>query len=166
MSNKWLRISLVAQVVLAIYFQLIQWIPLGKWNYQPGNSSLIQQCLTGKIDISDIGFTLLFALPVLLFYLAYRKRYIWLMWVGLVGYSGWLILEIQTWWVNYIFGASDGWMKTYNRVFSESTKILPSFGRHLAPDGMHLMIQLLLVIVVASLLTGLIAPRLKGSAAS
>lgn len=30
-------------------------------------------------------------------------------------------------------------------------KILPSFGNHVAPDGMHLMIQVLLV---AALITG------------
>ena len=36
---QWLRVSLFAQAILAGYFQLFQWVPLGAWNNQcPSNN--------------------------------------------------------------------------------------------------------------------------------
>ncbi len=74
----------------------------------------------------------------------------------MVGYIVWLALQIQTWWVNYLFGASENWQRVYRRVFSRTLKILPSFGNHLAPDAMHFLMQLLLAAVIASGLIGLL----------
>jgi hypothetical protein len=81
------------------------------------------------------------------------------MWLGVAGYAGWLYLQIQTWWVPYLFGASDHWQEVYHQVFAYSTKILPSFGNHLAPDAMHLTIQLLLLVILTSLIVGLVQIR-------
>lgn len=135
---------------------MVQWIPLGKWNFQPGFEPLMIQAFQGRVGIQDVAVVGLFALPVLVFWFARWKELTWLMWLGLLGYSGWLALEIQTWWIAYIFGASDTWMGVYQRVFSQSVQILPSFGRHLAPDGLHLVLQILLVVVVFSALLGLL----------
>ena len=150
---KYLRLSLATQFLLAVYFQIINWFPLGHWNYQPGFVPLIN---SPAIEIGDVGGLSLFVLPFLLFALAYRRNWKWLLWVGVVGYAGWLYLQIQTWWVPYLFGASLRWQEVYHRVFAYSTKILPSFGNHLAPDAMHLTIQLLLLVIVASLIVGLL----------
>jgi hypothetical protein len=150
MKTDWLRVSFVTQIALMIYFQLVQWIPLGSWNYQPGFEPLIIRAIHRQLEIRDVAGVGIFALPVLLFWFARLKRITWLVWIGLLGYAAWLALEIQTWWIAYIFGASDAWLKIYQRVFSQSTKILPSFGRHLAPDGMHLFLQLLLAVIVIS----------------
>lgn len=81
------------------------------------------------------------------------------MWVGAVGYTAWFYLQLQTWWVPYLFGASEHWQEIYHRVFAHSTKILPSFGNHLAPDAMHLVIQLLLLVIITSLIVGLVQTR-------
>jgi hypothetical protein len=162
MKTKWLRVSFIAQVVLALYFQIVQWIPLGKWNYQPGFDPLVVQAFHGRIDIQDIAFVGVFTLPVLVFWFARGRGLIWIMWVGLLGYVGWLAMEIQTWWIAYIFGASDTWMSVYQRVFSQSVKLLPSFGRHLAPDGLHFVLQVLLAVVVLSTLLGLVDHRRAG----
>ena len=78
------------------------------------------------------------------------------MWVGAIGYTIWIYLQIQTWWIPYLFGASEQWQKIYHRVFAYSTKILPSIGNHLAPDAMHLTIQLLLIVIVTSTIVGLV----------
>lgn len=155
-GDKFLRFSLVVQVLLAIYFQVINWFSLGPWNYQPGFVPLLSR---DKIEWGDIASIGLFLLPVLLFSLAYWKRWHWLMWIGVVGYGAWLYFQIQTWWIPYLFGASPHWEDIYKRVFSRSTKILPSFGRHLAPDAMHLTIQLLLIVIVITLLVGLLRSR-------
>ena len=42
------------------------------------------------------------------------------------------------------------------RVFGRTLKILPSWGNHLAPDAMHLMMQLLLVAVIVCGVVGLV----------
>jgi len=158
-KRDWIRISLFAQIALVVYFQIIVWFPLGEWNHQQGFSPLVLQAANGQLQIGDIALALAFTLPVFFFYLAYRKQYVWLIWMCLIGYCIWLVLQFKTWWLAYIFGASDSWYKIYRRVFSESTNLLPSFGRHLAPDAMHLVLQLLLLLVVFSLSIGVIQRR-------
>jgi hypothetical protein len=155
---KYLRISIVAQLLLAIYFQLINWFRLGSWNFQPGFVPLFN---SDKIDLSDLVLLIAFILPFLLFLFAYWRRWNWLMWIGTIGYCVWFFLQIKTWWVPYLFGASSHWQEVYNRVFAQSTKILPSFGNHLAPDAMHLTIQLLLLVIIVSSILGLLQDRRK-----
>jgi hypothetical protein len=152
---KYLRISLAAQFLLAVYFQMINWFSLGAWNNQPDFVPLISSVMSGTIEWVDIGIVGAFLLPFFLFLLAFWRQWRWLMWVGALGYTFWLYLQIQTWWIPYLFGASDHWQEVYHRVFAHSTNILPSFGNHLAPDAMHLTIQLLLCIIVASSIVGL-----------
>ena len=153
---KYLRISLVAQFLLAVYFQIVNWFSLGSWNYQRGFDPMFSSVTSGKIPWGDIGILSLFLLPFLLFALAYWRRWNWLMWIGLIGYTIWLYLQVQTWLVPYFFGASENWQQIYHRVFAHTTKILPSFGNHLAPDAMHLTIQLLLFVIVISTIVGLL----------
>jgi hypothetical protein len=153
---KYLRISLGTQFLLAIYFQMINWFSLGSWNYQPGFVPMYSSVISGKIQWGDVGILCTFLLPFLLFALAFWRRWYWLMWVGVVGYSAWLYLQVQTWWVPYLFGASEHWQEIYHRVFAYSTKILPSYGNHLAPDAMHLTIQLFLVLIVTNAIVGLV----------
>ena len=78
------------------------------------------------------------------------------MWSCTLGYAIWLALQVKTWWVAYALGASDSWELVYRRVFSQSTQLLPSFGRHLPPDGMHLVLQILLTAVVVFAGVGLL----------
>ncbi len=153
---KYLRISLATQFLLAGYFQIVNWFSLGSWNYQPGFVPMFSSVISGKFLWGDIGILGVFLLPFLLFVLAYWKRWNWLMWVGSIGYTAWLYLQVQTWWVPYLFGASKNWQEIYHRVFAQSMKILPSFGNHLAPDAMHLTIQLLLFVIVISTIVGLV----------
>jgi hypothetical protein len=149
----YLRISLAAQLLLAIYFQMIIWFSLGLWNYQPGFVPLLS---SDKIKLGNIVMVNAYLLPFLIFSFAYWRQWKWLMWAGTIGYGVWLYLQFQTWWIPYLFGASPHWQEIYNRVFAHSTKILPSFGNHLAPDAMHLTIQLLLIIIVISSTVGLV----------
>lgn len=116
------------------------------------NRSAGHAAVQGRLQPADVAFVLAFALPLVIGWVAYARRLVWLKWLCIAGYAAWLGLQIQTWWVAYIFGASDTWTSTCRRVFSESTQILPSSGRHLAPDGVHFVLQLLLLIVVGALL--------------
>jgi hypothetical protein len=153
---KWLRASLFFQAFLALYFQLIQWLPLGNWNYQPGFTPLGAEAIQGRATASDILLVTAFLAPFVVFLFAYSRGVRWLMWICALGYAIWLALQIKTWWVAYAFGASDSWMEVYRRVFSHSTQLLPTFGRHLPPDGMHLVLQVLLMATVVSAVIGLL----------
>jgi hypothetical protein len=158
---KWLRASLFAQAILALYFQVIQWLPLGSWNYQPGFTPLGVQAIHGRATALDVLLMTAFVAPFVLFWIAYRRGWRWLMWIGSLGYTIWLALQVKTWWVAYAFGASDSWMRVYRRVFSHSTQLLPSFGRHLPPDGMHLVLQVLLTAAVVLALVGLLKTSVR-----
>lgn len=153
---KYLRISLATQFLLAAYFQVINWFPLGQWNCQTGFVPLLTSVTSGKVAWGDIGSVSVFSFPFLAFIFAYWRRWTWVMWAGVFGYFCWFYLQFQTWWVAYLFGASDRWRETYYRVFAHTTKVLPSFGDHLAPDAMHLTIQLLLLVIITSLIVGLV----------
>ncbi len=152
----WLRASLFAQAILALYFQVIQWLPLGGWNYQPGFTPFGVEVIHGRAAWQDFLLLGAFTVPFLLFWFAYARGLRWLMTLGILGYGIWLALQVKTWWVAYAFGASDARARVYERVFSHSTQVLPSWGRHLPPDGMHLVLQLLLVAVVGCGVLGLV----------
>jgi hypothetical protein len=153
---KWLKASLFSQAILALYFQVIQWLPLGRWNYQPGFTPFGVQVIHGNATGQNFLLLAAFIMPFLVFWVAYSRGLRWLMWLGVLGYGSWLALQIKTWWIAYAFGASDSWLRVYQRVFSRSTQLLPSFGRHLPPDGLHLVLHLLLAIVVVFTVLGLL----------
>ena len=66
----------------------------------------------------------------------------------------WLALQIQSWWIPYIFGTDVSWQLAYAK--GPTTKVLPSFGHHVAPDGMHFVIS---VLIVAAMVTGIIGVK-------
>jgi len=150
MDAIWLRRSLAAQVILAAYFQAFTWFPLGSLNDQGGihNRPLVEQIKSGTATFGDAAFALAFVVPVVLFLVGYRRHLRLVLWLSIVFYVVWFALQVQGWWVAYIFGASENWQRVYHRVFGRTLKILPSWGNHLAPDAMHLMMQLLLVAVI------------------
>ena len=128
----YLKASLVMQIVLAIYFEAVVWVPLGAWNNQPGKR-LIEVVQSGEAPLAAVGFAGVMLLPVLMFALAYWRQWFWLMWVGLAGYGAWAVLQMQSWWIPYILGADARALR--NQKFLErTTKILPSFSNHPAPE--------------------------------
>jgi hypothetical protein len=80
---------------------VILWFPLGPCNDKPGKR-LITLLKEGQA-FGVPGFALAMLLPVLLFALAIWKRWIWLVWVGLIGNGFWAAMQIQSWWVPWIF---------------------------------------------------------------
>lgn len=125
-----------------MYFELCAWVPLGVWNDQPGRDR--------PVSFGEAAFNLFFGLAPILLSLAFLKRFRVLMWAGLVFYVVWLALQLLGWWVPYLFGASPQHAEMYERVFSQTYKFLPTIGDHLAPDAMHTVLQILLVIVLVS----------------
>lgn len=152
----WLRTSFVVQMVLATYFQLVLWFPLGSWNAQRGKR-LIQLMEEGQ-GMAALGFSLTMLLPVLLFGLALRKRWVWLMWVGLVGYGFWAIMQIQSWWIPWISGADQRALQNQQSL-QKTFKLFSSTPNHPAPDAMHFVLDILIFSAVATLAAGLVWTR-------
>lgn len=150
------RHALIWQVALAAYMQLIAWIPLGKWNFQPCCPPASRQIRAGTLTLVDALELLAFLLPLAFFWIGARLRWRWAMWIALAAYAIWLGLQLFTWWPPYIFGASPHWVGVYARAFAQETQVLPRWGNHLPPDGMHFVLQILLT---GSLITGWRAAR-------
>ena len=159
-SMKWLRASLVTQIILAAYFQAVLWFPLGSWNDQPGKR-LIALLSEGQA-VAALGFAMTMLLPLLLFALALWRHWVWLMWIGLIGYGAWAVLQIQSWWIPWIFGADQRALN--NQKFLQKTyKFFPSSVGHPAPDAMHFVLDLLLFLVVVTIALGLLETRRRSA---
>jgi len=160
----YLKAALAAQFILAFYFQAILWFSLGAWNDQPGER-LLAVVKSGEAPFAAFAFAFLMFLPSLLFALAYWRRWFWLIWLGLFGNIVWGVMQVQSWWIPYIFGADARALK--NQTFLERTyKILPSSPNHPAPDAMHLVLDMLLLSIVALTVMGLVKIRRKSRSPS
>jgi len=140
--------------LLAIYLWLITCIPLGNWNRQHDRTLFETLARGGKLDVGDVIFLALVVLPAILFWVGYQKRNLWFAIVALVLDAVWLVLQIQSWWIPYIFVTDVSWQLAYAK--GRTTKVLPSFGNHVAPDGMHFVIS---VLIVAAMITGIVGLR-------
>ncbi|MGE5113964.1 MAG: hypothetical protein ACM3JB_24140 [Acidobacteriaceae bacterium] len=144
MDSRWRKAALVSQSLLLIYFEICTWIPLGAWNGQWAYPE--EQSFSTSIGPLAIGL----GTAVLIVATALRIR--WLMWIGIIGHSTWFIAQATSIWPPYFVGASPQYAAMYSRVWGRTTKILPSWGDHLAPDAMHVFIQvLLLALLVATI---------------
>ncbi len=92
--------------------------------------------------------------PALLFWVAYRYRKFWFAVAALAFDLLWSVMQIQSWWIPYLLGTTKLWQFQYAK--GSTTKVLPSFGNHTAPDGMHFLIH---VFLAAALITGVRALR-------
>lgn len=150
MRDRWRKSALVAQSVLLVYFQVCMWLPLGGWNgvqHFP-----VQSLKTAPFPIA-VGFgTALLIIATLL-------RIRWLMWIGVVGHLAWFSAQGATLWPPYIFGASPQYAAMYSRAWGTTTRLLPNWGNHLAPNAMHLFIQALLVAVLVTTVSSILSIR-------
>ena len=145
-----IKLSLWLHFSLTAYLWLIDLIPLGNWNYQQ-DDYLLTALIKGKgIDAADVGLLVFITLPAVLFWVGYKKRNIWFCIAALLVDAIWLVMQILSWWVPYIAGTNKTWQLEYAN--SPTTKILPSFGNHVAPDAMHFVIHALLI---SELITGI-----------
>lgn len=142
--------ALAWQVALAVYMQLVSWVPLGRWNYQPCCPTGLVQLRRGTLSAGDAAPLILFLLPAVFFWLGVRRRWRWAMALAVLATGVWLALQIWSWWIPYILGASEQWSRVYARAFAQATAVLPRWGNHLPPDGMHLVLQALLIGTVAT----------------
>jgi uncharacterized membrane protein (DUF485 family) len=135
--------TLAAQLLLLVYFELCVLIPLGRWNAQAGNGVPFSP---GNVML---GAAIGLAQLLLLIGTVLRLRP--LLWFGLLGDTVWLVLHFHSLWIPYIAGASPQYARMYERVFGRTAKLLPNFGAHLAPDAMHIFIDVFVIAVIVTL---------------
>jgi hypothetical protein len=150
----WTRRSAWLHWILTGYLWLIAWFPLGNWNRQ-SDENLLPQLLEGKgLHLDDLFALAFVTAPAVLFWVGYRYRKVWFAVAALAFDAFWGFMQIQSWWVPYILGTNEPWQLKYAK--GATTKVLPSFGHHVAPDGMHFAIHVLLILAFA---TGISALR-------
>ncbi len=137
------RVAVAAQLTLLVYFELCVLVPLGNWNKQPG--------MEKAFSPANIMFGGMIAAAQILLLVGTIWRVRALLWLGLVGDTIWLFLHGGSLWTPYVRGASPEYAQMYARVFGRTTKLLPNFGNHLAPDAMHIFIDVFLVVVIVTL---------------
>ena len=141
--------------------QLISWVPLGRWNYQPCCPTGLESLRRGTLTAADAIGAAAFLLPVVVFWVGARREWRWAMWLAVVATAVWLGLQLATWWPPYLLGASDRWSQVYARAFADSTPILPRWGNHLPPDAAHFTLQVLLAGSVVTGVLALLPPRTR-----
>jgi hypothetical protein len=135
----WQRTTVRVQLALLVYLQLCAWLPITAWNGQH------------DFDVPDVMYLAMGVLQAL-FAFGFARWNRWLVGIGLVGYLAWLYLQIDGWWIPYVAGYSPGGRAFYAKYFAETWKPLPSWGDHLAPDAMHVILQVLIVAAIATAL--------------
>ena len=151
-------------IFLAAYLWLIAAVPLGNWNKQFGQY-LLTALLQGRhIEPGDAGFLIFVMLPAILAILAWRRRSLWLLISALLWDLIWLAMQVQSWWIPYAFGTNRQWQLQYAK--GPDTRILPSFGNHVAPDAIHFLITVLLVVAMSTGIAALRQLRSNGRPAS
>ena len=137
--------------LLSGYLWIVASVPLGNWNRQR-DELLLSALLHGHgIAVADPAMLAFISLPAVFCWIAYRRRSVRFAGLALAFDAAWLGMQIRSWWVPYVLGTPNGWQVTY--AHGPTTKLLPSFGNHLAPDAMHFTIHVLLAgaVVMAAL---------------
>lgn len=141
-----IRTSVVSQAILLGYLGIIEWVNLYPWNdIRRGNGQEVLDIVLGVVMLACIAAT------------ARRLRTGVI--VASVVYLAWLGLQITTFWIPYVNGASPRWQRIHAANFAQTVQWLPTSGTHLPPDASHFVLQLLLVVALVT--TVVAAARLK-----
>lgn len=131
------RAAILFQVALGAYLQIVEWIPLGRWNnVANGNGQ-------GQLDV-------IIAICQIVILIFFWRHWRWLMAVGVAVNVWWAWMEIQFWWIPYFFGGSAQWMEVYNHWFKNTWKFLPAIDGHPIPDAEHTVLMALIFCVIVS----------------
>jgi len=124
------RRAAIALLMLGVYLEGMEWVDLYPWNNIRGGN--------GQETLDYIIAGVVIALAA---WLWRGGRVPALVSAALT--AAWTWLQISTWWLPYIEGASPGWKRVYVKWFANCVQILPASPNHLPPDANHIVLQLL-----------------------
>lgn len=135
-EQRLLNAAVAIQLILLLYLEVVEWVNLYPWNdNRSGNSQPI-------LDFA-LGFIVLVGA-----FATYRRRKPGIVAI-IVLYVLWLGLQVISFWIPYVAGASESWRKVYEANFAQTVQWLPRMGNHFPPDANHVVLQLLLVAAIA-----------------
>jgi hypothetical protein len=144
-ARKWIKISLILQIAIILYWEITQYVNLFPYNDVVGLD--FHDNLTASLanDVPKICIIIVFLLG-----LRWLKNpwFPWFVASSVIYYMVFLGIQISIWWGRYLFGASAKELQDYNEKFGETIKILPSFGNHVPPDLQHLVLQTITVTII------------------
>ena len=126
-----MKAILILQILLLVYHQIttaVDLFPFNSARFYSAKEKLIE-CVVNAV---------LMSLPVIGF--AFQNKY--LMNFAAVYYFVLFAIELKTWWVPYIFGASDEWKDTYARLHSQTIIVLPKIKDNPIPNLEHVVLHL------------------------
>lgn len=130
------RCAALAVLTLGVYLQVVEWIDLYPWNdVRTGNGQEMLDLMLAPLTV------------MLVAWLWTSRR--WGPLTAAIALMVWAGLQVTTWWSPYVWGASPGWRRTYDRWFADTVQVLPNDGVHLPPDANHLVLQALIVAALA-----------------
>ena len=128
----WSSVSVAAQVILLAYFQAHEWICVPRWNgVWDSNPQARLDMVMGFVQIGLI--------------VAVAANWTPAMALAVAVYAGWLSLQVVGWWVPYLGGASEAYMRIYAKHWARTWKFFPPIGDHPIPNAAHVVLQLLIV---------------------
>lgn len=124
--RNWRVAAVAAQLLLLLYFDVIEWVDPFPWNdIRRGNDQ-------AGLDVF-LGVALAVGIVA-----------VWRGW-GAVLYGAigvhliWALLQIVSWWIPYVRGASPMWQRVYARNFAVTTHRMTPHGTHVRPDASRLV---------------------------
>lgn len=137
------RRAALAVLILGVYLELVESVDLFPWNdVRRGN---------GQASL-DIILGCLFALFTFGLWRVWRGMSL----VSAFALLSWLGLQLWTFWVPYLGGASEKWLRIHKRWFADTVQWLPEWPGHPPPDANHILLQML---VTAALIFSVRAAR-------
>ncbi|PCJ25561.1 MAG: hypothetical protein COA96_06990 [SAR86 cluster bacterium] len=134
--------SLTLILILLAYFSLDNYIPLTPWN----QLELVGPQLRGTLlAVITFGFIAIFLL----------RNMLWGICLGTIWAFVWFLLQLQQWWVPYLFGPTalhEDFEWYFTGGYSLTYKILPLIENRPVPDGQHMVLQTLSLLVLLSLI--------------
>lgn len=128
-------VAALSQGALAIYLQLIEWVPMPPWNdLSRGNGQESLDIILGVLMLALIAGTL--------------ARFRWALGVAVLGLVAWFALQVQTWWIPYFTGGTPQWQRVYAKWFANNVRILPDWSDHPVPDAAHTLLHIFIVLAL------------------
>jgi hypothetical protein len=137
-ASRWFRAALLLQILLLARWlstEVVDLFPLNDLQARPWNYSPRYEIAVNALQL--LGYMALFATGVRL-----------LAALSLLGYVVYLGVEVWTWWVPYLTGASPEWLEWHEQNFSRTVTILPPLNGTPGPDLQHLMLQGITLITI------------------
>jgi hypothetical protein len=104
--NSLILCSVVAQIIVTIYFIITHWVPLFPWNDLQKVTFVYEKPLNFFVHCIQVVSIIGFALQINAF-----------MVFGLIFWSLWMYGQIIDWWIPYFYGVSEDKMVQYQKMY-------------------------------------------------